>query len=106
VDVVLIYREMKNIKTFESYSHPNYGAQNRNTGDLAGKKQFTDAEIQYYEKLWNWLNVRHHNNKFFSNMWDKLKTKKELTKRQWLELEFLLKNGKSRYESGQLPNNY
>jgi hypothetical protein len=32
--------------------------------------------------------------------------KKELTKRQWLELEFLLKNGKSRYEAGILPNNY
>jgi hypothetical protein len=97
---------MKNLKTFENYGQANYGAQNRNTGNLAGKKQFTDAEIQYYEKLWNWLNFKYHSNKFFSNLWDKLKTKKELTKRQWLELEFLLKNGKSRYESGQLPNNY
>jgi hypothetical protein len=97
---------MKNLKLFEEYGSASYGAQNRNTGDLAGKKTFTDAEIAYYEKLWNWTNVKYHNNKFFSNLWNKVKTKKELTKRQWLELEFLLKNGKSRYESGVLPNNY
>jgi len=97
---------MKHIILFENYGGPGYGSQNRNTGNLAGKKQFTDAEIQYYEKLWNWLHIKHHNNKFFSGLWNKLKTKKELTKRQWLELEFLLKNGKSRYEAGQLPNNY
>ena len=97
---------MKHIELYENYGSSGTWEKNRNTGNLAGKKQFTDAEIQYYEKLWNWLNVRHYNNKFFSNLWDKVKTKKELTKRQWLELEFLLKNGKSRYEAGQLPNNY
>ena len=97
---------MKHIELFENYGAANYGALNRNTGDLAGVKKFTDAEIQYYEKLWGWIPYKYHSNQFFSKMWNKLKNKKELTKRQWLELEFLLKNGKSRYESGILPNNY
>ena len=97
---------MENLTLYENYGHPNYGAQNRNTGDLAGTKKFTDAEIQYCEKLWGWLPYKYHSNQFFSKMWEKLKKKKEMTKRQWLELEFLLKKGKSRYEAGILPNNY
>jgi hypothetical protein len=32
--------------------------------------------------------------------------KKKLSRLQWAELEFLLKNGKSRYEAGVLPKNY
>lgn len=74
--------------------------------DPAGKKEFTDAEIQYYQKLWDWLHDKYRYNKFFSGLWDKVKTKKSLTNKQWIELEFLLKNGKSRYEAGILPSNY
>lgn len=84
---------MRHIQIFENFQTPQGGG---------GKKTFTDAEITYYERLWNWTNVKYHNNRFFTTIWNKLKTKKELTNKQWLELEFLLKNGKSRYEAGQL----
>jgi len=67
---------------------------------------FTDSEIVYYKKLWNSLNLKYTNNQFFSSLWLKVLDKKRLTKNQWRELEFLLKNGKSRYESGILPSNY
>ena len=70
------------------------------------KKYFTDAEITYYQKLWDWLHERHRNNAFFSKLWSQAKINKYLTKKQWTELEFLLKNGKSRYEAGILPSNY
>jgi len=70
------------------------------------RKYFTDSELSYWNKLWNSLNIKYHNNQFFSKIWDLMKTKKSLTKKQWLEMEFLLKNGKSRYEAGILPANY
>jgi hypothetical protein len=84
---------MNHIQLFENFNQ-------------GGRKEFTDAEIQYYQKLWDWLHEKYRYNKFFSNLWDKVKTKKSLTNKQWIELEFLLKNGKSRYEAGILPNNY
>lgn len=98
--------KLKNLLLFEDYGASNYGALNRNTGNLAGKKKFTEEEIKYYQKLWDFLHEKHRTNKFFSGLWERVKNKKELSKRQWMELEFLLKNGKSRYEAGQLPSNY
>jgi hypothetical protein len=83
---------MENIKLYEEFQD--------------NKKYFTDAEITYYQKLWDSLHERHRNNSFFSKLWSQVKINKYLTKKQWTELEFLLKNGKSRYESGILPSNY
>jgi hypothetical protein len=74
--------------------------------DPSKYKDFTESEIAYYQRLWDFLHFRYRNNKFFSSLWDKLISKKRLTKNQWIELEFLLKNGKSRYEAGLLPPNY
>jgi len=70
------------------------------------KKHFNDAEILYWTKLWNSLNIKYRNNQFFSKLWKQMTSKKHLTKKQWTEMEFLLKNGKSRYETGVLPPNY
>lgn len=84
---------MRYLKILESIAPNNY-------------KVFTDSEISYYNKLWNSLNLKYTNNQFFSSLWSKVLDKKRLTKNQWRELEFLLKNGKSRYESGILPSNY
>jgi hypothetical protein len=56
--------------------------------------------------MWDWLPERYRNNSFFSNVWQQMRSKKSLTKKQWTELEYLLKNGKSRYEAGILPTNY
>jgi hypothetical protein len=70
------------------------------------KKHFTDEEIKYYERLWGFLHEKYRNNQFFSKLWSQVKINKSLTKKQWIELEFLLKKGKSRYEAGILPKNY
>ena len=84
---------MNHIQLFENFNAPD-------------KKEFTDAEVQYYQKLWDWLHDKYRYNKFFLSLWNKVISKKSLTNKQWIELEFLLKNGKSRYEAGILPNNY
>ena len=69
------------------------------------KRYFTDSEIRYYQKFWDSINFKYRNNKFFVTLWNKMTSKKELSNKQWIELEYLLKNGKSRYEAGILPNN-
>lgn len=84
---------MENIKLYEQFQQDN-------------RKNFTDTEIVYYQKLWDWLHEKYRNNQFFLKLWNQAKLKKSLSQRQWLELEFLLKNGKSRYEAGILPSNY
>jgi hypothetical protein len=71
-----------------------------------GRKEFTDSEIEYYQKLWDWLHDKYRYNKFFLSPWDQAKNKRSLSNKQWTQLEFLLKNGKSQYEAGILPNNY
>lgn len=85
---------MKHIKIYENFS------------SSAEKKYFTDAEIQYYQKLWDWLPERYRYNQFFSKLWTQVTTKKYLSNKQWIQLEYLLKNGKSQYEAGILPSNY
>lgn len=87
---------MKHIEIFESF-HPS---------GSTPKKEFTDAQITYYEKIWKTMPYRYTQNKFFSSVWNTMKTKKSLTANQWLELEFLFKNGKSRYEAGQLSSKH
>jgi len=84
---------MKHLKLYESFQNQE-------------RKYFTDSEIAYYQRSWDWLHEKYRNNQFFSKIWNQAKTKKSLTKKQWIELEFLLKNGKSRYEAGILPSNY
>jgi len=87
---------MKNIEVFENFN-PDNKPQRRN---------FTDSEIAYYEKMWKTMPYRYTQNKFFSSVWNTMKTKKSLTQNQWTELEFLFKNGKSRYEAGQLSSKH
>ena len=84
---------MKHIKIYENFIQ-------------GGRKEFTDSEIQYYQKLWDWLNDKYRYNKFFLSLWNQAKDKRSLTAKQWAQLEFLLKNGKSQYEAGILPSNY
>ena len=68
--------------------------------------QFEDTKINYYIRLWNQQKIKYHQNVFFTSLIDKMKSKKRLTINQWNQLEFLLKNGCSMYESGKLPKNY
>lgn len=83
---------MKNIQLYEEYSSDNI--------------IFNDGQIQRAETLWNSLHFKYTNNKFFANLFNKMRTQRSLTKKQWAELNYLLTNGKSRYESGNLPPNY
>lgn len=85
---------MKNIKIYEDFNPLDEG------------KTFTDSEVKYYQQLWNSLHIKYTNNKFFASVFDQMKNRKHLSDKQWAELEFLLKNGKSRYEAGVLPQNY
>jgi hypothetical protein len=85
---------MNYIKIFDNFSYPQE------------RKEFTENEISYYQRMWDFLPERYRNNRFFKSIWNQAKSKRSLSKKQWTELEFLLRNGKSRYESGSLPNNY
>lgn len=83
---------MNHLLIFENFNNP--------------RKEFTQDEINYYQKLWDWLPEKYRYNKFFSSLWEKAKEKRSLSQKQWTQLEFLLKNGKSQYEAGILPSNY
>jgi hypothetical protein len=71
-----------------------------------GNVEFNEGQISRAKSLWNTLNIKYTTNPFFLKVYNKMQSKKHLTKKQWIELDFLLKNGKSRYDSGILPKNY
>lgn len=83
---------MKNLEIYENFQ-------------TDGRKYFTDEEIKRCSKLWSFLNIKYANNPFFSNLYNQMMTKKSLTQKQWSELDYLLKNGRSKYEAGILPKN-
>lgn len=85
---------MKNIKVYEEFNaHTN-------------KRTFTDIEIKDNQRLWDSLYTKYTTNTFFKKLFDQMRDKKYLSANQWKELEFLLKNGKSRYEAGILSKKY
>lgn len=67
---------------------------------------FDDVQVRRIKQLWDSVHVRYINNRFFKSLYDKVVSGGSLSAKQWGELDFLLKNGKSRYEAGELPNNY
>lgn len=71
-----------------------------------GNVEFNEGQLLRAKSLWNTLNIKYLTNPFFLKVYNKMQSKKHLTKKQWIELDFLLKNGKSRYDSGILPKNY
>lgn len=84
---------MKHLDIFENFSNQQ-------------KKEFSDSEIEYYQKMWDWLPQKYRYNQFFVKLWNQVKLKRYLSKKQWIQLEYLLKNGRTQYEAGILPNNY
>ena len=84
---------MNHIDLFENFINPQ-------------RKEFTESEIQYYQRLWDSLNQKYRYNQFFVKLWNQAKDKRYLTKKQWTQLEYLLRNGRSQYDAGILPNNY
>ena len=84
---------MKHIQLFENF-------------EQVARKEFSDSEIVYFQRLWDSLNQKYRYNQFFVKLWNQAKDKRSLTKKQWTQLEYLLRNGRSQYEAGILPNNY
>ena len=84
---------MKNIELYENFIDSQ-------------RKEFTDSEISYFQKLWDSLHQKYRYNQFFVKLWNQAKDKKYLSKKQWTQLEYLLRNGRTQYEAGILPNNY
>lgn len=65
-------------------------------------KQFDDQQIGRLKKLWNMQHIKYHNNNFFNSIMKQLEDKKKLTERQFDELNYLLTNGRTKYEAGIL----
>jgi hypothetical protein len=84
---------MKHIQLFENF-------------EQVARKEFSDSEIVYFQRLWDSLNQKYRYNQFFVKLWNQAKDKRSLTNKQWTQLEYLLRNGRSQYEDGILPNNY
>lgn len=63
--------------------------------------EFDDNKIKYFKKLFSFLSPK-HNTHFWNSIMTQMEQNKKLTKKQFDELEYLLKNGKSRYEAGVL----
>lgn len=70
------------------------------------KTKFSDEQIAKIKLLWSRTNVKYTQNKFFENLYNKAVSKRELTETQWSHLDFLFKNGKSKYEAGILSTKY
>lgn len=80
---------------------------NHSVGQEYDNKTFNEGQIKYYQQIWNdHLNVKYRENKFWKNIFNTLFTKKSLTENQFRELDYLVKNGKSRYEDKQISNKY
>jgi hypothetical protein len=78
----------------------------KEAGEAKEYKEFTDQELKYVLNIWdNHMHIKYHNNPFFKSVVSQLKKNKRLTKKQWVELEFLLKHGQTRYEAGLSTKN-
>ena len=65
-------------------------------------KTFSDEQVKYYQTLFNSLNIKYSQNKFFKTIMDRLKSENKLAIKQFNELDYLIKNGKTMYENGYL----
>lgn len=66
----------------------------------------TDGQVNYYNQLWNNIDIKYTNNSFWKSIMKKVNKTKKLTKKQKWFLDFLFNHGKSPYEAGVLPSNY
>ncbi len=78
-----------------------YEMVNENTGSWIS---FDDKQVKSLVDNFNRQNVKYHSNNFFKSIISQLQTKKKLSKIQFDNLNFLLKNGKTKYEAGLISN--
>ena len=64
--------------------------------------EFNDGQIKYYEKLFGMQKATYRNNAFFKNIMKKLKDTKKLSKKEFRELSYLIKNGTTMYGNNKL----
>jgi len=72
----------------------------------SGRVELDDNKIAYYKQLWNNLHEKYRNQGIWKNMWQTAQDKKSLTRKQFAELDYLLRNGKTQYESGILSTKH
>lgn len=63
---------------------------------------FDDKQVASLKKKFASLNVKYASNAFFKSIMSSLEAKKKLSMKQWEELNYLLANGRTRYEAGIL----
>lgn len=63
---------------------------------------FDDNQVNSLKKKFNTVNIKYHNNTFYTSIMKQLEDKKKLSKKQFDELKYLLDNGITRYEAGVL----
>lgn len=68
--------------------------------------KFEDTQVTALKKQFGNLNFKYAANPFYKSVMNQLENKKQLSKKQYDELTFLLQNGKTRYEAGMLSTKY
>ncbi len=63
---------------------------------------FPDEQIKRNMKLYSFLPNNVANSPFVQSVYNRMLSKKRLTKRQWEELKYILDNGKTKYNNNQL----
>ncbi len=63
--------------------------------------EFNTGQINYIKSIFKTLHTKYQTNAFLKSVYDKAINNGKLTKNQQLELEFVLKNGKTRYEANK-----
>lgn len=83
---------MENIFNFEEFLNEN----------MNDKIEFSDNRIKSIRTSFNSLPLKYVNNKFFKSIMQQLEKNKKLTKKQYDNLSYLLRHGRSMYEDGYL----
>lgn len=63
---------------------------------------FNDGQIKYIIQMFDNLHSKYRNNKFYKSLYNKAIKTKQLSQKQYDNLFYLLKNGKSMYEDNKL----
>lgn len=64
--------------------------------------EFNEGQLKRYKKLYDNLKENLRLNSFIKKTYDLMQKNKKLSSKQWIELKYVLENGKTRYEDKKL----
>lgn len=64
--------------------------------------EFNEGQLKRYKKLYDSLKENLRLNSFIKKTYDLMQKNKKLSSKQWIELKYVLENGKTRYEDKKL----